>query len=227
MKRITLILSAIAYCMISCETQSVFLPNLEQKKWQLLTVTVLALYLLGIPLVQWLVGGIKHYQLTKKTKREMLKQKHLQNRQLETEQQNEELLAIQEKLKADNLLYTQTRIRHIENNCEALRCSADWKKDLCWENYDRMCGIVNTHFFLFANKLQVTKNLQEKDIRLCVLVLLDMFDSKQMADILCYAESGIRNYKQKVAQKVGTTSKKLREFLVDLAVSGPIIDTGL
>ena len=226
-RKILYILCLLATSCTAVDTQSVFLPDLEQKKWQLLILFVFVLYLVAIPISSWFFGKFKYLQLRKKTKQEMVRQRHLQKLQLATEQQNEELLAMQQKLKEDNLSYYRLRVNHVENNCKALRYSKDWKADLCWDDFSQMCDKINAHFFLLANKLRSAGELHEKEIRLCVLVLLDRFDSRQMAELLFYAESGIRNYKQKVAQKLGTTSKNLRQFLVDLAVSGTINSTDL
>ena len=74
--------------------------------------------------------------------------------------------------------------------------------------------MVNKQFFLLADKLKAKGTLNEKELRLCVLVLMDCFDSKQLATLLHYGESGVRNYKQHTANKLGTNSRELREQLI-------------
>lgn len=80
-----------------------------------------------------------------------------------------------------------------------------------------MCDIVNQHFGLLARKLQQTYHLSEREIRLCVLSLFNMgYDT--MADLLYYAPNGIGKFKMRVARKLGTTAKKMRQFLIDIAI---------
>ena len=80
-----------------------------------------------------------------------------------------------------------------------------------------MCEIVNQNFLMLANKLKAKHLLNDKEIRLCVLVLIGNFSSKQMADILCYGEKSIRSIKRNTAVKLGTNSSNLRDFLLQMA----------
>lgn len=123
------------------------------------------------------------------------------------EQQNAEL---QQQLTERRLEIEQD----VSRNIEALRQADDWRKSLCWNNYEQLCTVVNRHFYLLADKLKAAGQLNEKELRLCVLVLMDNFDSKQLATILHYGESGIRNFKQHTANKLGTSSRQLREHLL-------------
>lgn len=63
----------------------------------------------------------------------------------------------------------------------------------------------NTHF-------------SEREIRLCILVLLGISNSEQLAEMLHYGISGIRNFKNRTAKKLGTNSIELREILLNIAV---------
>lgn len=123
-----------------------------------------------------------------------------------------------EQIEHRHSLHRNRRLQEVETTCSAIRQSPDWQQVIGWKNYDKMCEIVNKNFYLLANKLKNTGKLNESEIRLCVLVLIGGFSSKQMAGYLNYAESGIRNYKQRIAQKLGTSSKNLRLFLLDLAI---------
>ena len=110
--------------------------------------------------------------------------------------------------------------QHIEQevtrNIEVLQHATDWKQTLCWSDYEQFCNVVNRQFFFLADKLKATGQLSEKELRLCVLVLMDCFDSKQQATLLHYGESGIRNFKQHAANKLGTNSRQLREHLMKI-----------
>ena len=105
----------------------------------------------------------------------------------------------------------------IENNIALLSQSTNLKEDLCWGNYKKMCVIINQQLGMLALKLQKTYKLSEREIRLCVLTMLNLgYD--EIADMLFYAPSGVGKLKLRVAKKLGTTSKNLHHFLLLIAV---------
>jgi DNA-binding CsgD family transcriptional regulator len=65
--------------------------------------------------------------------------------------------------------------------------------------------------------LKATNKLEEKEIRLCVLVLLEM-DNLTIAKTINYAPNGVGKYKYRIAQKLGTTIRELRQFLIEMAI---------
>ena len=107
--------------------------------------------------------------------------------------------------------------QYMLKTCALMQQSTNILSDLCWNNYDKMCEIVNQNFLMLANKLKAKHLLNDKEIRLCVLVLVGNFSSKQMADILCYGEKSIRSIKRNTAVKLGTNSSNLRDFLLQMA----------
>lgn len=107
--------------------------------------------------------------------------------------------------------------QYMLKTCALMQQSTNILSDLCWNNYDKMCEIVNQNFLMLANKLKAKHLLNDKEIRLCVLVLIGNFSSKQMADILCYGEKSIRSIKRNTAVKLGTNSSNLRDFLLQMA----------
>lgn len=113
----------------------------------------------------------------------------------------------------------------IEHNCNAIRHSHDWQKEIHWENFDELCNFINKHFALFADKLKATELLDEKEIRLCILVLLDFpFSNNEQADTIIYSRSGFGKFKYRLTQKLGTTAKDLREFLLKMIVPGEVFE---
>lgn len=104
----------------------------------------------------------------------------------------------------------------IDINCKLFANSPTLKKDICWNDYDTMCDVVNRHFYLLATKLKQKQVLNEKEIRLCILVLLDM-NRAQISDILPYALNSVGKLKDQTAKKLGTTGKNLRYFLIKMA----------
>lgn len=109
------------------------------------------------------------------------------------------------------------RLRQIQENCEVLACSDNVMDSIQWKKYENFCEFINTHFFLLADKLKATGCLNEKEIRLCVLVLIGSLSDKQMANILYYSYKSIRSTKRTLAIKLGTTSANLRSFLMKKA----------
>ena len=107
--------------------------------------------------------------------------------------------------------------QQLELNCQRLRTSNRLKQDLHWSDTDALHAFVNQQFFHIAAQLQRLGILSDKEIQMCILVLIDI-SLKQMADILPYAENGIGKYKDRIAKKLGTSGKNLRIFLIQLAI---------
>ena len=130
----------------------------------------------------------------------------------------------QHKLLSQQILYLQNkadmtqseRKEEMERQCALFASSPTKSVDLCWKDYDAMCNVVNQHFLMLARKLQ-QENLTEKEIRLCILSLLNL-GYEEMANMLCYAPNGVGKLKMRTAKKLGTTAKKLRDFLVEKAI---------
>ena len=88
------------------------------------------------------------------------------------------------------------------------------KNTLAWKNYDKMCTIVDKKFYLLASKLRSKQCLNETEVRLCILTLLNCgYD--QMAELLYHSTTSIGTLKMRVAKKLGTTSKQLRQYLIE------------
>ena len=105
-------------------------------------------------------------------------------------------------------------LEDINNKCSMLQDSNKIKKTLAWKDYHKMCVIVDKQFYLLASKLRSKQFLNETEIRICVLTLLDCgYD--QMADLLYRSPSSIGTLKMRVAKKFGTTSKQLRQYLIE------------
>ena len=88
-----------------------------------------------------------------------------------------------------------------------------------WSNYEKMRTELNQSLLCLLDKL-AEKKLSEKEIRLCVYCLLYRdISTKILAEYMIYSAVGIRTFKQRTAQKLGTTAANLYDYLVDLAVS--------
>ncbi len=91
--------------------------------------------------------------------------------------------------------------------------------DRKWNDYEKFRNELNQLLLCLLDKLEERK-LSEKEIRLCVYCLLYREAStKTLAEYIIYSSVGIRTFKQRTAQKLGTTAANLYDYLVDLAVS--------
>ena len=88
-----------------------------------------------------------------------------------------------------------------------------------WSNHEKMRSELNQPLLCLLDKLAERK-LSEKEIRLCVYCLLyHDVSTKVLAEYIIYSAVGIRTFKQRTAQKLGTTAANLYDFLVELAIS--------
>lgn len=133
---------------------------------------------------------------------EFLAAKHEENEQL-----NSQITTRQQRI-----------VQDIEATCELIRQYDDWDKELHWKVYKELCDFTNNHFYLLAQKLQSVYQLDEKEVRLCVLVLLDKFNNDALAKILHYGK-GIRTYKSRLNAKLGNKGNDLRTKLIQIAFS--------
>ena len=108
----------------------------------------------------------------------------------------------------------QQIITDIESVCKQISDNKNIRKELCWNDYEKMCIIVNRRLYGLANRLQ-TFSLSEKEMRLCVLVLLQA-DTEQMVDMIPYAHSGLGKFKYTTSRKLGTSTSQMRSFLLNL-----------
>ena len=132
---------------------------------------------------------------------------------------NDSVKELHEHIKKEYTEYKDNLLTQIEQNYAVLTQSPNIFTDIHWKDYHALCQIINDNFGMLAAKLQGIYHLSEKEIRLCILVLLEITNSKQMAEMLYYSESGIRNFKNRTAKKIGTNSVKMRNALLKLAIS--------
>ena len=108
----------------------------------------------------------------------------------------------------------QQLIDEIESVCDQFRNNRDMKADLCWNDYETMCTIINRRMFGILDRLR-SYSLSEKETRLCVLILLKA-NTEQMVDLIPYARSGLGKFKYTTARKLSTTTSNMRPFLLNL-----------
>ena len=107
----------------------------------------------------------------------------------------------------------------IEQACQLMQKNNRIATELEWREYNKMCDIIDRRFYMLATKLKNKNTLKEKEIRLCILVLLDL-SRAEISDILPYSIKGIGKLKDHTAKLLGTTGKNLRSYLIHLAIEG-------
>lgn len=99
---------------------------------------------------------------------------------------------------------TKSIKQHIDKNNIA--------ETLHWKQYASMKVDVDLFMGGIASKLEA-KNLNETEIRFCILTMLD-FSQKEIAETIHYSyPSGIKTLKKRISVKIGTTPQNLRDFL--------------
>ena len=146
------------------------------------------------------------HNITEQRQKLYAETRYEQQKQLSLQRQQQQLLA--------------ERLAIIEQNCIAIRSSNNISATLCWKDFDQMCRYINDAFFMFVTKLTAAGKFNEYEVRLCVLVLLDL-DYETISHILKRAQNGIGKAKYRVAQKLGTTTGNLRQVLINLAIDAP------
>lgn len=136
----------------------------------------------------------------------------LENINNATKQQHE--LIVQEHTEYKNKMMAQ-----VEETCTMLRQSPHLSKDLNWNDFEKMCYVADQQLCMIASKLRQKQILNETEVRLCILVLLDL-SRKQISDTLPYSLNSVGKLKDHTAKLLGTTGKNLRDFLLYMAVEG-------
>lgn len=184
--------------------------ELNKKNYHIGIILTIAILLIIISICVY----IRIHSRQKQLRQEQAELKAL-NKQIVSS--NEKLLQQQAKIQLQQNEHQQSQLLKIERLCEAVRNSNDIKKELHWADYDKMCTIMNTNFNFIANKLKATNTLNETEIKLCILVLINL-RYNQIAEILPYALNSIGKLKDTTAKHLGTTGKLLRNRLLDMVI---------
>ena len=131
---------------------------------------------------------------------------------------NKDIKQQHEQIVHEHTEYTKNLLSQTEQNCTILIHSGDFPKNIHWKETEALFELIDDRFGMLATKLQTSYHLSEREIRLCILVLLGISNSEQLAEMLHYGISGIRNFKNRTAKKLGTNSIELREILLNIAV---------
>ena len=138
------------------------------------------------------------------------KQMHNNNNVL-LQQKDFEIQKINQKLENNNAQYLQQRILQFRT----LHPTPPKK----WNDYNTFCTDIDFVFPNFIEKLR-GKNLVEKEIKLCVyIVLYNNLSLAALSDSLCYSKQSTPTIKLRIAKKLNTTSANLYDILCKIARS--------
>ncbi len=74
---------------------------------------------------------------------------------------------------------------------------------------------IDQYFYLFASKLQQVPSINERDVRLCVLILIDLSHA-QIAQLMYVEENSVGKLKERAAKKLHTSRKNMRQTLLNV-----------
>lgn len=97
---------------------------------------------------------------------------------------------------------------------DSIRQCPDFEKEFMWKDYKQMTHLVNFKLFNIISKISSEyPSLDEKDIRICILVILG-FKYDEIANLIHRSPSSISRFKRDIAKKMGTKSELLQDFLI-------------
>ena len=83
-----------------------------------------------------------------------------------------------------------------------------------WTNYRSMLQNIDTSLNGWITALENRTQLAEREVQFCTYLLVyPHLTLDEIAQHICYSEKSIRNYKQRIALKLGVSSADLHEHL--------------
>ena len=119
-------------------------------------------------------------------------------------------------LHAEKAKFEQARIQELNANKQLLLESEDIRQELVWNDYEALRREINKRFFNLATKLQ-DMDLNEQDIRMCILVLISL-SHKETAEMLNCSPKSIGKLKDLTAHKLGVSGGQLQDKLLKTAI---------
>ena len=83
-----------------------------------------------------------------------------------------------------------------------------------WTNYHSMLQDIDTSLNGWITTLENRTQLAEREVQFCTYILVYPYLTlDEIAQYICYSEKSIRNYKQRIAHKLGVSSADLHKHL--------------
>ena len=166
--------------------------------WKMAIIICLLLIVFAISVI------ITH---NKRTKEMIIQNARVEAELYEWQEKMREKLAIEEATAAaKRKIISDIVMMHAEDfapNCEI------------WKDEKELFRLANSSFGFLIYRLRDTyRNLNYREMKVCLMVLLD-FPNKTISNIACCSEDSISTIKQRLAKKLSTSPRELREFLMD------------
>ena len=154
------------------------------------------------------------YIRKKKAKHQLISQ------QVEALQQTRDSLSAQTRqIENEQKLRQEKMLVEIELFCNSIT-EENMKKELCWIDFTQMCTIVNQRMFGLVDKLKARGITSMTEIRICVLLALDRFNAKQMANVVPCTYDSFKTTKSLIVKKLNVSRENIHSYLIKLAVGG-------
>ena len=131
--------------------------------------------------------------------------------------QNKEAETQHEKIIGDIEKHKRTITDEVEKNCQLIINAESFPQNIYWKDFNKMRAVIDCQFYMIATKLSKKNVLNETEIRLCILVLLNL-SRVDISKTLPYASSSVGKLKDQTAKKLNTTGKNLRDYLIKMTV---------
>lgn len=122
----------------------------------------------------------------------------------------------QRKLHLETSAYETTRRNELMHNIQVVRHATDMRQELEWDDLAALCRQMDKRFHGLAGILKA-QDLNEQDIRICVLVLIGL-SHKEIAEMLNCSPKSIGKLKDLTAKKLGVSGGQLQEKLQNTAI---------
>ena len=195
--------------------QSISLLKRDIKKYYYLKRIAIPILLVIFLILVFIIYNI-HNNINKRSAFLLEKKTTLQ----EFEQREKELDNKQDILEYNNKIFDEKKLflrKEIENRCKLLHDEKDLKNKLHWKIYEEMRNEIDQYFYLFASKLQQVPSINERDVRLCVLVLIDLSHA-QIAQLMFVEENSVGKLKERTAKKLNSSRKNMRQNLLNVII---------
>lgn len=83
-----------------------------------------------------------------------------------------------------------------------------------WDKDKDVFRLADSCFGFVIHRLKHKYNLRNSELKICLVVLLD-FPAKDCAKMTSYTEKGYPTIKRRLAERLGTSSGEMRDFLID------------
>jgi len=122
----------------------------------------------------------------------------------------------QRKLRREKSDFEETRRKELAQNLRQLQEAKDIRQELAWDDFTALCQQIDKRFHGLAETLKA-QDLNEQDIRICVLVLIGL-SHKEIAEMLNCSPKSIGKLKDLTAKKLGVSGGQLQEKLQNIAI---------